>query len=138
MDDALYNDIGNADTDLEYALKFLYSYNGTLDKDKGSSATFNSYRREIERLFQWSWQIKHASVINLKRENIEDFIRFCKDPYKAWIGTKNVARFKTEQGQRVAHEDWRPFVMTLNMKAMFGGAIHTKRKHFCVIIVATL
>jgi hypothetical protein len=35
--------ITNADIDLEYSLKFLYSYNG-------STATYNSYRREVERL----------------------------------------------------------------------------------------
>jgi len=75
--------ITGSDTDLEYALKFLYSY-------QGSTATYNSYRREIERLLQWAWRIEHVSIITLRRENIEDFIRFCFNPPKAWIGTKNV------------------------------------------------
>ena len=35
-------------TDYPQALQFLYSY-------RGSDATFNAYRREIERLLQWSW-----------------------------------------------------------------------------------
>ena len=96
-----------ADIDLEYALKFLYSYNG-------SSATFNSYRREIERILQWSWRIEKASVLSLKREHIEDFIKFCFNPPKAWIGTKNVARFKTKNGQRILNEDWRPFVVSVS------------------------
>lgn len=71
--------ISGTEADLEFTLKFLYSYNG-------STATFNSYRREIERLLQWSWRIEQASVLTLKRENIEDFIRFCLNPPKAWIG----------------------------------------------------
>jgi len=95
-----------ADTDLEYALKFLYSYNG-------STATFNSYRRDLERLLQWSWRIEQTSLLNLKREHIEDFIRFCFNPPKAWIGIKNVARFKNVNGERKANDTWRPFVATI-------------------------
>ena len=39
--------VSNAELDYEYALKFIYSY-------QGSSATFNAYRRELERFLQWS------------------------------------------------------------------------------------
>ena len=100
------NKISGANTDLEFALKFLYS-------DNGSTATFNSYRRELERILQWSWNIEKTSVLNLKREQIEDFIRFCFNPPKAWIGLKNVARFKNENGERTPNNEWRPFVITL-------------------------
>ena len=96
-----------ADIDFEYSLKFLYSYNGSI-------ATYNSYRREIERLLQWSWRIEQVSVLNLKREHIEDFIRFCFNPPKAWIGVKNVARFKRKNDKRIANEDWRPFVASVS------------------------
>jgi len=101
------NKISGANTDLEFALKFLYSYNG-------STATFNSYRREIERLLQWSWNIEKTSLLNLKREHIEDFIRFCFNPPKAWIGLKNVARFKNKNAERKPNNQWRPFVVTLS------------------------
>ncbi len=104
-----------ADIDLEYALKFLYSYNG-------SSATFNSYRREIERIIQWSWRIEQVSVLSLKREDIEDFIKFCFNPPKAWIGTKNVARFKTKNSQRSSNDDWRPFVVSVSKLEASKGA----------------
>lgn len=50
--------VAGADIDLEYAMKYLYSYNG-------SSATFNSYRREIERLLQWSWRISRSNLMHL-------------------------------------------------------------------------
>lgn len=103
-----------AHVDYEYALKFLYSYNG-------STATFNSYRREMERLLQWSWHIHGCAVISLKREDIEEFIRFCISPPLAWIGTKNVARFKTKKGQRVPNEEWRPFVSSVSKTEFRAG-----------------
>lgn len=99
--------IADADIDLEYSLKFLYSYNG-------STATYNSYRREVERLLQWCWRIEQVSLLALKREHIEDFMRFCVNPPKAWIGKKNVARFKTKDGQRLANPDWRSFVVSVS------------------------
>ena len=114
--------IKRSELDLEYALKFLYSYNG-------STATFNSYRREIERLLQWSWQILNTSVITLKREHIEDFIKFCINPPVAWIGIKNVARFKNEYGDRVVNPDWRPFVISVS-KTDFAQGIEPDRKKY--------
>ena len=36
-------------------LQFLVSYGG-------STATFNAYRRELERLLQWSWHIQQTSI----------------------------------------------------------------------------
>ncbi len=116
-------EIPNADTDLEYALKFLYSYNG-------STATYNSYRREIERLLQWCWRIEQASVLSLQRENIEEFIRFCFNPPVVWIGTQNVARFKNSKGKRIANENWRPFVTTVSKSEFHSGA-EADPKQFC-------
>ncbi len=93
--------------DLLHSLSFLVSYNG-------SSATFNSYRREVERILQWCWLIQKCSVIQLNRQQIEDYLHFCQAPPKAWIGHKQVARFKNNQGQRIANPQWRPFVIDKN------------------------
>lgn len=112
----LDNKIRASAVDLEYALKFLYSYNG-------SSATYSSYRREIERLLQWSWRIEQTTVLTLKRENIEEFIQFCFSPPMAWIGTKNVARFKSTQGARIPNKDWRPYVVTVSKTAAKKGDV---------------
>ena len=109
------NDVKNAETDYEYALKFLYSYNG-------SSATFNSYRREIERILQWSWRIEQRSILSLKREDIEEFIQFCLNPPTSWIGLKNVSRFKSKNGERIANDQWRPFVTTVSKPEYQRGA----------------
>ncbi|WP_445357194.1 tyrosine-type recombinase/integrase [Microbulbifer sp. ANSA002] len=110
----LSKQIPGADTDLEFTLKFLYSYNG-------SQATFNSYRRELERLLQWAWRIEEVSILSLKREHIEDFVQFCIEPPLAWIGTKNVARFKTRNGERVVNSDWRPFVVSVSKVEFRSG-----------------
>jgi len=122
---AVYLDrsIVGADVDLEYALRFLYSYNG-------STATFNSYRREIERLLQWAWHIEQASVLTLRREQIEEFIRFCLKPPMAWIGAKNVSRFSYRDGIRVANEAWRPFVVSVP-KLAFQEGQEASIKQYC-------
>lgn len=112
--------ITGAPIDYEFALKFLYSYNG-------SSATFNAYRREIERLIQWSWFIRKRSTVVLRREDIEDFISFCIDPPNAWIGTKNVSRFKNLDGERVPNEEWRPFVSKVSKTDFRSGKEPTQK-----------
>lgn len=97
--------------DLLHSLSFLVSYNG-------SAATFNSYRREVERLLQWCWLIQKCSVSQLTRQQIEDYLNFCQAPPKAWIGNKQVARFKNQQGQRLANKAWRPFVINAKTSIM--------------------
>ena len=92
---------GECELDYEFAWKFIFSYNG-------SSATFNVYRREVERLLQWSWLIEEKSVLNLKREDLEAFVNFCISPPKHWIGVKNVSRFKSKAGLRIVNELWTP------------------------------
>jgi len=89
--------------DLYHCLTFLHSYNG-------SQATFNSYRREVERLVQWAWYIQEKTLPELRRLDIEEYLEFCQQPPLAWIGIKQVARFKNNQGQRITNADWRPFV----------------------------
>lgn len=117
-------DVIDAEKDLEFALKFLYSYNG-------STATFNSYRRELERLLQWSWRIENLSLFSLKREHIEEFIHFCFNPPKAWIGTKNVARFKSKNGERLHNAEWRPFVVS-NPKSSLKKTAPADINKFCL------
>lgn len=93
----------NSQQDLFHCLTFLQSYNG-------SQATFNSYRREVERLLQWSWFVQGKTLPELRRLDIEEYLEFCQRPPLAWIGTKQVARFKEQQGERICNPQWRPFV----------------------------
>lgn len=100
--------------DYYQAVQFLRAY-------RGSIATFSSYRREIERLLQWCWLIAKKSLVEIRREDLEDFIEFCQKPPRSWIGIKNVARFIDRNGLRIANEDWRPFVTAVGKVAHRQG-----------------
>ncbi len=103
LDVTLETEPAFAGHDLEWTAKFLHSY-------LGSTATFNAYRRELERLLQWAWRIARKPALGLGRDEIEAFIRFSIDPPHAWIGTKTVARFLKRNGTLVPNPAWRPFV----------------------------
>jgi len=101
-------------TDIKQAQAFLISYDG-------SEATFNAYRREIERLLQWSAFIAKKSVKDLKRADIEDYLVFCQSPPLTWIGVKKAPRFIEKTGVRIPNPEWRPFVATINKIAHRQG-----------------
>jgi site-specific recombinase XerD len=101
-------------TEYQYAVQFLCSY-------RGSEATFNAYRREVERLLQWSWWILEKSIQQVKRTDFEQFIEFCQHPLIQWIGVKHVPRYLDQEGQRVPNPQWRPFVSTVSKLAYRNG-----------------
>lgn len=100
--------------DMTQALAFLKCY-------RGSKGTFNSYRREVERLLQWSWLIAKKSIKTLKRTDIENFIEFCQRPPASWIGVKKAPRFVTKDALRIPNVAWRPFVVTVSKAAHKKG-----------------
>ena len=90
--------------DYQFASEFLYSYRGSPD-------TFSTYRREIEHFLHWCWLVAGKSLKTVRREDIEAYIEFAKDPPNAWIGDKNVARFIEKGGERLPNAVWRPYVL---------------------------
>lgn len=106
-------------SEFSYVIHFLYEYRGSTD-------TFNAYRREIDRLMQWSWFVQKKSLFALRRLDIESFIEFCKAPPKRWINTKTVSRFSTVEGLRVPNPEWRPFTVTVSKKSFQDGDRPTK------------
>lgn len=100
--------------DFYRSLEFLKSYSGSL-------GTFNSYRREVERLLQWCWLIKKSTLSCLKRDDIEQFIRFCQKPPDTWISLKKSPRFIEKDGLRIPNNEWRPFVSTLSKSSRKQG-----------------
>ena len=92
--------------DYQQACHFLLSY-------QNISATFLTYRREIERLLQWCQCKADKTLKQLCREDMEAYIKFCQKPTKTWISLKKVPRFMNKDGHRVPNTDWRPFVATL-------------------------
>lgn len=101
-------------SDYQYAILFLKSYNG-------SQATFNAYRREVERFLQWSWLIAGKSIIELRRTDIETYIAFCQAPPAHWIGVKKAPRYINKEGRRIPNPEWRPFVVTVSKSAHRKG-----------------
>lgn len=93
---------------------FLRSYVGSL-------GTFNSYRREVERLLHWCFLVTHKSLVQLKREDIETFVRFCQAPPKKWIGIKKAPRFIESEELRISNPQWRPYVATVSKSAFRQG-----------------
>ncbi len=108
--------------DYKSAAEFIYSY-------RGSSATFNVYRRELERLIQWCEHVALKSFKSLKRQDIESYIYFCQRPYPEWIATKKVERFMNKEGQRIPNPEWRPFVATVS-KMQFSEGRRANTKDF--------
>lgn len=90
-------------SDYNAAKDFLLSYTGSL-------GTFNSYRREVERLLHWSILIAKKQLKELRRKDIENFVNFCLDPPKEWVGAKKSRRFIEIRMERIANAEWRPFI----------------------------
>lgn len=105
--------------DYLYVLRFIYSYRGSKD-------TFNAYRRELERLLQWSWFVREQSILKHKREDIEAFVEFCIKPYKRWIGLKKATRFQLINGEKTPAPDWRPFEARITKRENKEGLTATK------------
>lgn len=101
-------------SDYKRTCDFLYAY-------RGSAETFKSYRREIERLLQWSWFLRFKTLKDLRRNDMEAFLEFCQSPPKSWIGIKHVPRFIEKNGLRTVNSLWRPFVAAITKKASRDG-----------------
>jgi site-specific recombinase XerD len=101
--------------DIQKAVVFLTAY-------KGSVGTFNSYRREIERLLHWSALYSKKPVKELRREDLLEYVAFCQKPPQQWIGYSKPARFIEQEGARIPNPEWRPFVVTVSKAARRKGA----------------
>ena len=100
--------------DFNHTLDFIKSYTGSL-------GTFNSYRREAERLLQWCWLIQKKTLPELKREDIEHYVRFCQNPPTHWISVKKCPRYILNEGLRQPNPEWRPFVVSVAKSARKQG-----------------
>lgn len=100
--------------DFKQAKSFLVAY-------INNGATFNAYRREVEKFLQWSWLVAKKSIRGLRRTDIEKYIEFCQRPPISWIGTKKAPRFLEKKGKRLPNPKWRPFVATVSKAAFCQG-----------------
>lgn len=105
--DFSYLPSGYQSKDIKIAIEFLKSYRGSL-------GTFNSYRREIERLLHWCALVSKTTLKKLKRNDIENFIQFSLKPPRVWIGKTKPSRFIMKDGERIPNAKWRPFIVTVS------------------------
>ena len=109
--------------DFGMARDFLQAYTGSL-------GTFTSYRRDVERLLLWTWFISEKVLEDLKRNDIENFIRFCQKPPIAWLGLKRAPRFReADDGTREPNPEWRPFLATVSKSAFKKGQLPDKSNY---------
>jgi integrase len=83
----------------------------------------------VERLLLWTWFIAEKILEDLKRNDIENFIRFCQKPSNAWLGIKKAPRFKVVDGVRQPNPEWRPFVATVSKSAFKKGKVPDKASY---------
>lgn len=102
--------------DIKKSQSFLLAYQGSL-------GTFNAYRREIERLLQWNSLVSRKSLKDLRREDVEDYVKFCQKPPKKWIGTYKPARFIIQNNQRIPNPEWKPFIGAVTKAERRKGTI---------------
>ena len=102
--------------DYKCAHAFLYAY-------KDNTATYNAYRREIERFLLWAWIIQKKSILSLQRADLEIYLKFCQKPPKEWIGFNRVPHYLDKNGARIPNSEWRPFVMSLSKAETKDGKI---------------
>ena len=105
--------------DFNAVINFLKIYDG-------NTATFESYRRELERLLQWTWLIEKKSMLDLSRKDIENYIQFCLKPPTTWIGKKRVARFIDQDDMRIPNPEWLPFVVKVSKRAHKNAEVPKK------------
>jgi len=122
LNQELNSSLSFARSDLKLAYEFLKQYDG-------NESTFKCYRREIERLIQWSWLLQQKSLIALKRDDIESYIHFCIKPPKSWIALKVLPRFKIANGIRVPNRNWRPFVITTSKAQDINNETNNKTEN---------
>lgn len=112
------------DGDFRVAKEFLLSY-------QSNAATYNAFRREVERFCQWCWFFADLTFKQLKHVDIENYILFCQKPPNNWIATKNVRRFIVSNGANIPNPMWRPFVVNLS-KAEYQQGAKPQRSKYCL------
>ncbi|MCF6764974.1 hypothetical protein L3V82_04240 [Thiotrichales bacterium 19S3-7] len=109
----------------KYSNDFIYSFSFLMEKSD-KAGTFNSYRREIERLINWSWYIKNKSILKLNNFDFHDYMQFIKSPPTSWVGDYKVRKFITINDKRVTNPSWKPFVYNrLQKNDCFSSKLNT-------------
>ena len=96
----------------------IEAINAWLARFTGSQHTFDSYRKEAERLLLWATLSQRKPVSSLTHEEMLAYQRFLADPQPA-------AQWVMPPGRKVAraHPDWRPFAGPLGQASQRQSVI---------------
>lgn len=100
--------------DIEITRAFLLAYRHSPD-------TFHSYRREVDRFLQWVFLVARMDIKRIGRQDIENYVLFCRRPPDDWIATKMAPRFVTADGTVTPNPEWRPYVAKIPKEAHQRG-----------------
>ena len=100
--------------DYDVTEAFLLAYRHSPD-------TFHSYRREVDRFLQWVYLVARMDLTHIGRQDIENYVYFCRRPPAEWIATKMVPRFLTVDGTVRPNPEWRPYVAKVSKEAHQSG-----------------
>ena len=89
--------------DYQHASEFIYAYRGSPD-------TFSAYRREIEHFLHWCWLVAGKPLQRIRREDMEAYVEFARQPPAAWIGRTREPRYIEREGLRHPNPGWRPYI----------------------------
>ncbi|AZE11431.1 site specific recombinase, phage integrase [Pseudomonas chlororaphis subsp. aureofaciens] len=82
-----------------------------------TQGTYGNYRGFVERLLLFSWICAQKSALELKRQDIAEFVGFCKKPPPDWVGDAPRARFIGSDGEWCSNPDWRPLDVRSQVKS---------------------
>lgn len=105
-DSFLDQDFSNSEPTTPCVKAYLVSFPPALEAPRGylavrsflrafsdNAQTFSSYRIHIERLLLWSLLINQKPLNQLKRQDAQDYLSFCRNPPRVWIGSVTRSRF---------------------------------------------
>ncbi len=132
FDSFLDQDFLSAGSSIFFVNNYLSSFDEALDATpgyqavrsflrahSGSEQTFTSYRTHVERLLLWGLIVKRKSIFTLKRQDVEDYLKFCRNPPMDWIGPVTRSRFVNNKEAAghihavIPNPKWRPFSLKL-------------------------
>lgn len=100
---SIIKEIPKANATFEQALAFLNEFEFSVNN-------YNSYRTELNMFLNWSWQIKKTDPTLLKRDDINEYIKFtCKPPEYLITNWSKPALIENEDQHLILNPDWRPF-----------------------------
>jgi len=125
----LDQDFSNEGSSINFVRNYVSGFDYHLDAEVGyqtvrsflrayesSEQTFNSYRTHVERLLLWALIVRKKSIFQLKRQDAEAYLKFCRNPPSEWIGNVTRGRFITNKDAETAVEfpevpnpNWKPF-----------------------------